>query len=120
MLLLIMVLVITVLEACCANISYEEARNLTIAVNQINKPTEKNPTPLVAGIEVLPGLLDGLIMIEATPRSYTASDIWVAYLLGVISFDMVRLTYPEIYRSYVNVNIRGKSYIIEPICIRFA
>ena len=96
----------------CANISYEEARNLTTEVNQINKPTEKYPTSLVAGIEILPGLLDGLVMIDVTPKSYTVKDIWTAYVLGVISFDMVRHTYHEIYRSYINVNIRGKSYTI--------
>lgn len=108
-----LVLAITVLEVDCANISYEEARSLTTEVSQINKPTEENPTPLVAGIQILPGLLDGLIMVEVTPRSYKTSDIWIAYVLGVMSFDMVRHTHSEIYRSYIDVKIQGKSYIIE-------
>jgi hypothetical protein len=112
-LLLIMALAITVLEADCANISYEEARNLTDAINLINKPTELNPRPLVAGIQVLPGLLEGLVEVDVTPRSYTVGDIWVAYCLGIVSFDRARHDYPEIYRGYVNVKIRGKSYIIE-------
>ena len=78
-----MVLAITTLEVYCANISYEEARSLTTEVNQINKPTEKYPRSLVAGIEIQPGLLDGLVMVDVTPRSYTVDDIWIAYILGV-------------------------------------
>jgi hypothetical protein len=75
---LAIVLAITVFEADGANISYEEARNITTEINQINRPSEDS-TPLVAGIQILPGLLDGLIMVEVTPKSYTVSDVWIAY-----------------------------------------
>ena len=52
-------------------------------------------------------------MVEVTPKSYTVSDVWIAYGLGVMSFDIVRHTHPEIYRGYINVKIRGNPYIIE-------
>jgi hypothetical protein len=108
-----MALAITTLEVDCTNMSYEEARNLTDAINLINKPTESNPRLLVAGIQVLPGLLDGLVVVDVTPRSYTDQDISIAYLLGIMAFDIARHDYPEIYRCYVSVKIRGKSYILE-------
>jgi hypothetical protein len=114
MLLLIMVLAITVLEACCANISYEEADVLTAKLSQLFD-TSKNVTPVFAGIDIVPGLLDGLVMINIVPNSYTTTDIWIAYEVGVMSFDIIRQDYPQIYRSYVNVKIRGKSYIIEVV-----
>ncbi|VVB70881.1 Uncharacterised protein [uncultured archaeon] len=106
-----MMLTMIVLDVDGANISYEEARSLTTEINQINRPSE-NSTSLVAGIQILPGLLDGLILIDVTPKSYTVKDIWTAYVLGVISFDMVRHACSEIYRCYIDVKIRGNSYII--------
>ncbi len=67
---------------------------------------------IVAGIDVIPGLLDGLIIVDVIPKSYTVGDIWKAYGLGIIAFDVSRHTYPQIYRGHVDVKIRGKSYII--------
>lgn len=111
-LLLIMVLSITVLDADSANISHEEANILTAKLSQLFE-TSENVTPVFAGIDIVPGLLDGLVMINIIPNSYTTTDIGLAYTVGVMSFAIIKKDYPQIYRSYVNVKIRGKSYIIE-------
>lgn len=112
MILLILLLVVAVSEVDCANISYEEANILTAKLSQ-RFETSENRTPIFAGIDIVPGLLDGLVMINIVPNSYTTKDIWLAFAMGVVSFDIIRQDYPQIYRSYVNVKIRGESYIIE-------
>ncbi len=110
--LVIIILIVTIFEANCANITYDEAKNLTAAINDINKPSEDS-SQLVAGIEVLPGLLDGLVMINVIPESYTVKDIWTSYVVGLIAFDKARHDYPEIYRGYISVKIQGEPYTLE-------
>lgn len=111
-LVVISALLISVLSAS-ADLSYDVSQTLT--KEYTGYFVTDCDSPQVSGIDVMPSLLPGQVLIHISPKDHSMAGIWAAYGTGVYVFDDI-ITFQTdqgIYRCMIVVPINGKKHIIE-------